>query len=435
MVDPDAAVPEADAGPADTDTGVDPDVGTDPLPPLPVEQTLPIVFVHGFAGSAEQYQSQAMRFVANGYPQERIRGFDHDGAGMDMAGYANGVDQLVDSVRAEFGVDKVFLVGHSRGTMVSSSYLGNAARAAKVAKYVAVDGAGCGAGGIDCVAPTQALFPPQSHVEVCTSAESFAMQYEFFMGEPPQVVDIVRQKGMATISGKAMNFPANTGRAGVTLEIYEVDPATGARLSDTPQDTFPIGPEGDWGPATVNPDKMYELALVDPGGRIHHFYPQRFLRDTHLVRLLSGPSDSPTRLNTNSGPNHAAIIVIRMREWHQQTDPDVLEISTASASGNEDPVDVIPSGVGNGNIALHIHDDAATPGLSSLNPLPYFPAQAFQTGIDVYMPAADPPDGTITVRNIPRGDTSKPQVINVPNWASSGHSITVVFADYAQPVQ
>ena len=47
--------------------------GTDPLPALPDEVALPIVFVHGFAGSAQQYESQAMRFVANGYPQERIR--------------------------------------------------------------------------------------------------------------------------------------------------------------------------------------------------------------------------------------------------------------------------------------------------------------------------------------------------------------------------
>ena len=28
----------------------------------------PIIFVHGFAGSAAQFESQAMRFTTNGYP-------------------------------------------------------------------------------------------------------------------------------------------------------------------------------------------------------------------------------------------------------------------------------------------------------------------------------------------------------------------------------
>ncbi|MEP6298116.1 MAG: hypothetical protein ABJ382_12385, partial [Ilumatobacter sp.] len=50
---------------------VDP-AGTDPAAPLPDEVVRPIVFVHGFAGSAQQYESQAMRFVANGYPAEQI---------------------------------------------------------------------------------------------------------------------------------------------------------------------------------------------------------------------------------------------------------------------------------------------------------------------------------------------------------------------------
>lgn len=130
----DSGLDAAETGTADTgttDAGViDPNVGTDPLPPLPIELTLPIVFVHGFAGSGEQYQSMAMRFVANGYPIERIRAYDHDGAGMDLVGYADGLDQLIDEVLAEFSVSQVYLVGHSRGTFVSSSYLGDPTRAA-----------------------------------------------------------------------------------------------------------------------------------------------------------------------------------------------------------------------------------------------------------------------------------------------------------------
>ena len=145
------------------------DDGVDPLPALPDDVALPIVFVHGFAGSAQQYETQAMRFVANGYPQDRIVAYDHDGAGFDIAGYAAGVDEVVDAALTEFDVDQVYLVGHSRGTMVSSAYLGDPARAAKVAKYVAIDGAPCPEV-VPCIAPNQAAFPGQAQVEVATSA-------------------------------------------------------------------------------------------------------------------------------------------------------------------------------------------------------------------------------------------------------------------------
>jgi pimeloyl-ACP methyl ester carboxylesterase len=295
--------------------------------PLPIDKTLPIVFIHGFAGSAQQYESQSIRFVANGYPRERIVALDHEGSGSEYALYADLADELVDQVRAKFGVEKVYLVGHSRGTTVSSRYLHDPVRAAKVAKYISLDGRGCttqDAAGtsqpfpaeIPCLAPSQMLLPGQAHVEVATSAESFAMQYEFLMGEPPAVRDIVRQVGPAQISGRAVNFPANTGRAGATLEIFEINAETGARLTTVPLDTFDIAEDGNWGPVEVVPEKRYEMALSAAETGTQHFYLQPYLRSSHFVRLLSGGADSVTRQNTHRGPNHAAMIAIRMREWY-----------------------------------------------------------------------------------------------------------------------
>jgi len=86
--------------------------------------------------------------------------------------------------------------------------------------------------------------------------------------------------------------------------------------------------------------------------------------------------------------------------------------------------------VGNGTIGLHIHDDESSPGVTTNDPLPYFSDQPFQIGIDLFLPASPTGEGTITVSNIPRGDTGRVQTINVPNWPSSGHSISVVFTDY-----
>lgn len=411
--------------PSEGDGVGDPD-GTDPLPALPDEVALPIVFVHGFAGSAQQYESQAMRFVANGYPQERIVAYDHDGAGVDIEAYVAGLSDVVDETLATFDVDQVNLVGHSRGTGVSTAYLGDPARAAKVARYVAIDGQPC-PDVVPCVAPTQELFPGQSHVEVATSEESFAMQYEFLVGEAPEVVDIVPQREPVEISGRAVNFPANTGRQ-AHLEIWAIDADTGQRRGDEPHATFELGPDGAFGPATLETGAHYEYALSSDTSEVtHHLYLQPYLRSSDLVRLLSSPPDGPTRTNTNVGPDHTALIAIRMREWYAEGDDrDVLEVSVDGA----EPVDAVTDFVGNGTIGLHVHDDASTPGETTLAPLPYFSEQPFQSGIDVALPASPDGGGTITVTNLPRGDATRPQVLNVPDWPSDQHAVSVVFTDW-----
>ena len=43
-------------------------VGTSAAPAAAAAPTLPIVFVHGFSGSAAQYETQALRFASNDYP-------------------------------------------------------------------------------------------------------------------------------------------------------------------------------------------------------------------------------------------------------------------------------------------------------------------------------------------------------------------------------
>ena len=38
----------------------------------------PIVFVHGMSGSGDQFETQALRFASNGYPEDYFTGFDHN---------------------------------------------------------------------------------------------------------------------------------------------------------------------------------------------------------------------------------------------------------------------------------------------------------------------------------------------------------------------
>jgi hypothetical protein len=270
-------------------------------------------------------------------------------------------------------------------------------------------------------------------VEVATSKESFAAMYRFLLGEAPEVVDIVPQRAPVVLTGRAVNFPANTGRSGVRLAVWNIDPDTGMRVGDRPHVSFVLDADGGFGPFVVRSGAHYEWVLSAPDTDVqHHLYLQPYVRDSHLVRLLSSGPDGDTRINTNVGDDHAALIAIRMREWYAGDDPDrdgderdVLEITSGGR-----PVNAIADFVGNRAIGLHIHDDAATPGRTTREPLPYFSGAPFQNGVDVFIPGADPPTATVAVTNIPRGDRTAPQTLNVPNWASSGHAISVVFTDY-----
>lgn len=401
--------------------------GTDALEPLPEEVALPIVFVHGFAGSAQQYESQAMRFVANGYPPERIVAYDHDGAGFDIEDYTAGLAEVVDATLEQFDVEQVYLVGHSRGTFVSTQYLGDPEQAAKVAKYVALDGRPC-VDVVPCLAPNQASLPGQAHVEVATSPESFAAQYEFLVGEAPEVVELVAQRDPVEISGRAVSFPANTGRAGAQLAIWPIESDTGARSSDEPLEVVELDETGEFGPVEIEAGAHYEFELSSPDSAVvHHLYPQPYLRSSRLMRLLSSEPDGPTRANTNSSDQHVSLIAIRMREWFGEgEDADSLTVAVDGGDATE----VITDFVGNNTIGLHVHDDAATPGVTTRAPLPYFSEQPFQSGIDVFIPATPDGTGTVTVTNVPRGDDTRPQVLNVPRWPSSGHAVSVVFTDW-----
>jgi hypothetical protein len=255
--------------------------------------------------------------------------------------------------------------------------------------------------------------------------------------------------GQVEIAGRAIDSPQNSGLDGTTLRIWEVSQSTGARKGSAPVATFDIGPSGDWGPVKVNGQQYYEFELQRPDSAVEqNLYYQPFIRDNYWVRLSSSPPNSGIVQNTIAGPNHAAAVVVRYREWlttHPSGHEDILRIATTSPSqGDQPPVDVlqnvVSSGlttglnpVGTSPTRIHVHDNPADR-LSSLDLIPYFAGQPWQTGVDVYMPATTPPDGTITFWNAPRGDTSHPQVLNTPNWASDLHRIWVQFNDYVQPI-
>ena len=412
----------------------------------------PIIFVHGGAGSAQQFESQAMRFASNGWPVNYLFAFEYTGTipfAEPLPVLMERLDAFVDSVLVQTGASKVYLMGHSLGTLVSQTYLSVPARAAKVAKYVNIDGGTASAlpGGVPTLAlwaelagtgavnppraivgATNVLLPGQYHVQSATSAEAFAEMYEFFTGQSPATTDILPEPpGQVEIAGRAVFFPANMGVGDATLEIWEVDDATGARKYDVPEAVYTLSGtgyyDGTWGPFQANGMKHYEFVLLREGFRPHHFYCEPFMRSDYFVRLQTSPVGGIGDYMDRSD-YHSNLVITRQNDWR---DEDVLEINGVS---------VLPAlaPIRKNLIGLFIYDKSAD-GVNNLTqPIPYYHAITFMSGIDFYMPAADPPDGTISLVVTPRWGGGKTQVINVPNWASSGHAISVVVNDYVQDI-
>ncbi len=428
-----------------------------PFTPDPPENIRPVVFVHGGSGSALQFESNFLRFASNGYPTDWLYAFEYTtGAPPHPETAEERTERLaafIDQVLEETGASQIDILGHSFGGGVCFYYLESSAeRAAKVANYVAIDSMTGKAltdtidrtpGHVRMLAlwdsrdPTRTVdgatnvyLPDQYHVEVAATPESFAIMYEFFTGEQPYTTDILPEPpGQVELAGRAVFFPANIGVGDAVVEIWEVDGATGFRIYEEPEVEYTLSGtgyyDGSWGPFEANGLKYYEFVILREGFRPHHFYFEPFTRSNHFIRLNTSPPGGVGDFLDRS-PNHANLVITRDKEF--RSDPgiasDILEVNGANVLEAVTPI--VGSLVG-----IFVYDEGAD-GVSDLTGPTWLHMLPFLTGIDLYMPAAEPPDATISVVLTPRDGDGKTQIVNVPNWASIGHGVSIRFRDYVQ---
>jgi pimeloyl-ACP methyl ester carboxylesterase len=404
----------------------------------------PVIFVHGGAGSGAQFESQKMRFTSNGYPADLITVLEYDSSFQinTMADVHARLDELVADLKAETGRPHVDILGHSLGTTVMHGYLATPGRAANVAHYVNIDGrtstsppggvqtlaiwAGLGAPGRAIGGATNVTLPGQTHVESATSAEAFVEMYRFFTGTEPWTSGIV-PSGPLTIAGRAVIFPQNTGVQGATLEIWRVDGRSGERKWKRPVARIALGGDGAFGPVKVQRWKHYELALLRAGARTHHFYYEPFGRSDHLIRLLTsvpggGVTDGPLIPKSD---RHSQLTILRYKEmWGDQpTGNDMLEVGGVNVC----TATICPRSKLVNSVQLV---DWGGDGLTDLTaPVPFFFAQPFGTGADLFMPAAVPPLGQVSVTLASRSGGAE-RTVNVPNFPSSSDRVTVQLNDF-----
>ena len=399
---------------------------------------------------------------ATATPQNLIFAFEYDSGFTteNMATVQTRLDGFIDTIKTSTGADQVYTLGHSLGTFVMQTYLKSSpAHAAKVAKYVNIDGgtatslpgnvptlaiwAGRGNPGRQIVGATNVTIPNQAHVQVATSAESFVEMYKFFTGNDPVTNQIVPEPpGQVRLAGRAVFFPQNSGVGDATLEIWEVNGNTGARISHQPKATYTLTgtgkADGAWGPFKAQGLKHYEFVLLREGARPHHFYFEPFIRSNYLVRLLTSPTGGIGDQMERDG-NSAALVITRQKEWwgNQGADNDVLTINGTNiinAATCPLPKPLTSPSPQMGVIGIFAYDRYLNGATDLSAPIPYFYGLTFMTGVDIYVPAADPPNGTISLVLTPRGGGGNTQVINFPNWASLNHSVSIPFNDYIQDV-
>jgi pimeloyl-ACP methyl ester carboxylesterase len=125
------------------------------------------------------------------------------------------------------------------------------------------------------------------HREVSYGPRAFAETYRFITGRAPARLDIAMEPA-PVLNGRVTGITAgaydNQPVPGATVEIYVVDPKTGARLGE-PAHRKTTGPDGAWGPFRVSPVASYEFVVAAPGQPITHTYRSPFPRGSEVIHL------------------------------------------------------------------------------------------------------------------------------------------------------
>ncbi|APX97331.1 hypothetical protein [Natronorubrum daqingense] len=403
----------------------------------------PVLFVHGGMGSATQFESQAMRFTSNGYPQEYLAAYEYDSLAFEeiQEDVIAGVHERVDDLLAETGADGVDLLGHSLGTQVLQGYLADPDRAESAANYVNIDGreADSPPGGV----PTLALwalgnedaeiggaaneFFEQGHVEVATSEEAFGAIYEFLTDDAPKTTQIEPEPAdEVTLSGRALVFPDNVGVEGATLEVYAINPKTGSREETVATQT--LKDDGRWGPLEVDGTDHHEFVVRECNGVSNHVYRQPELRSNGFVRLLVGEPGGLTDELVDRGPDHTALVINRDKEWWADQGDASDELLINETSVLTEATAPLEDGI----VTPMVFDAGEDGETDVTQPVPAFQALPFLTGINTHIPAADPPDDVVSITGVSRDRGGLERTVKVPNRPSDDHRMTVHLPDHEQ---
>ena len=139
------------------------------------------------------------------------------------------------------------------------------------------------------------VIPGIDHRETSYGPQAFAAAWEFLTGKPPTTTGFVNEEKVVLdgkVSGLGLDndpargaFATNLPLAGATVEVWAVDPATGARRGSAPLQRRVTEANGRWGPVVTDPRTPLEFVVAAPGYATLHVYRAAFPRSSEIVHL------------------------------------------------------------------------------------------------------------------------------------------------------
>ncbi len=125
------------------------------------------------------------------------------------------------------------------------------------------------------------------HRETAYSPRAFEEIYAFIVGKAPSRIAIVKEDRVTlngAVTGVVGDTVTNKPVEGAKVDIYAVDPDTGARRGAALL-TKTTGADGVWGPLETDSATTLEFVVAAPGQLITHIYRSPFPRSFALLNL------------------------------------------------------------------------------------------------------------------------------------------------------
>jgi triacylglycerol lipase len=383
----------------------------------------PLVLVHGFLGSGDNYAPLVRQLKASGYCPQQF--FAYDWNSLARQDQTLALDAFVDSVLKVTGAKKINLIGHSAGGGVGYAYLNDSLRQQKVAHYAHIGSdAQKQPAGKDGGVPTLNLyslgdmivksgeipgatnirFARFDHFEVVTADSTAQAVFRFF--NPGQKIAAVKppaNKKPFPVTGKVVSLGENIPQAGAKISLQEVgqDGTPGKMVQQ-----IMAGDKGQFSFASVEASKSYMVAVQPAAGRkVVYFFPS-ISPGEQLLYLRTLPASGMVAFLLSSLPADSAqtAIVIFSSQKAVIFGRDKLMVNNMALSTEEMAKPEKTA------IAWFLYD-ADKNQKSDLTTVAAFNAMPFLRGVDMFLPAlANKPvtltwqDKTFFVPSIPSSE-------------------------------
>ncbi|MYY04457.1 MULTISPECIES: alpha/beta fold hydrolase [unclassified Streptomyces] len=139
----------------------------------PLSTSTPVVFVHGYTGSASNWVTAMSVFRLNGWSSSNLFAYEYNSYGNNITN-AQGLATFVNDVKSRTGASKVAIVNHSMGGLVSQYYLKVLGGNTSVSHLASIAGANHGttyAGACLIYTTCQQMYPGSSFISQITSGD------------------------------------------------------------------------------------------------------------------------------------------------------------------------------------------------------------------------------------------------------------------------